>query len=52
MQDLIQITDIIKYVLNIPLNIFGFQITLLSAIIGTLILSVAITFVVKVFGGE
>lgn len=52
MQDLIRITDIVKYVMNIPLNVFGFQITILSVIVGTLILSVTIYFVVKIFGGE
>ncbi len=52
MNDLILITNIVKRFLSYPLPIFGFTITLGSVILGTFILSIAISFVVKFFRGD
>lgn len=52
MDDLILITNIIKRFLSYPLPIFGFTITLGSFILGTFLLSIAISFVTKFFGGN
>lgn len=52
MDDLILITNIIKYFLSYPLLIFGFTVSLDSVILGTILLSVAINFLFKIFGGD
>lgn len=52
MDDLILITNIIKYFLSYPFSVFGFTITLGSVILGTFLLSVSISFVLKFFGGD
>ena len=52
MEDLILITDFIKYVLSLPLHIFGFTFSISAIILGTMILSIAIGFVVHIFGGD
>lgn len=52
MEDLILITDFIKYVLSIPLYIFGYTFSLGTVVLASMILSIAVGFVVKIFGGD
>lgn len=52
MEDLILITDFIKYVLSLPLSIFGFTFSLGTVVLSTMILSIAVGFVVHIFGGD
>lgn len=52
MSDFYLIMDIVNQVLSYPLYIFGFTLTLGSVVLGTIILSIAIGFVVSLFGGD
>lgn len=52
MEDFKLILDYVFAILSIEFSIFGYSFSLISVFLATLILSIAIGFVVHIFGGD